>query len=75
MWFFLLVGCVGKTIDFDEAGAVSGADGSTAVAFKNTALLNQLFTTLATGVSSFTPARLCIVFSAVTSPMADVLVV
>ena len=32
----------GTVVDFDAEGAISGADGSTAVAFKNTALINKL---------------------------------
>lgn len=40
----------GKVLDFDAAGAVSGEDGDTAVAFNNTALMNKLFDSLDAGV-------------------------
>ena len=40
----------GKVVDFDAAGAVSGEDGDTAVAFNNTALMNKLFDSLVAGV-------------------------
>eukprot|EP00729_Bicosta_minor_P008800 gene8800-34626_t len=47
----------GKVVDFDAAGAVSGEDGDTAVAFNNTALMNKLFDSLDAGDTLYVPNK------------------